>query len=115
MRWNALIFMRPPSLRSPELPVSVHRTSGLRMVSIPRGPATVASAARGALCCPRAAGPPESAMSGARREPVLMRIDLHTHIVPEQWEDFAGRYGGGRWPRLVRRDACHAAIMTGDA
>jgi aminocarboxymuconate-semialdehyde decarboxylase len=43
-----------------------------------------------------------------------MRIDLHTHIVPEHWEDFASRYGGGRWPRLVRRDACHATIMTGD-
>jgi aminocarboxymuconate-semialdehyde decarboxylase len=44
-----------------------------------------------------------------------MRIDLHTHIVPEHWEDFASRYGGGRWPRLVHRDPCRAAIMTGDA
>jgi aminocarboxymuconate-semialdehyde decarboxylase len=44
-----------------------------------------------------------------------MRIDLHTHIIPQRWEDFASRYGGGRWPRLVPRDACHATIMTGDA
>jgi aminocarboxymuconate-semialdehyde decarboxylase len=44
-----------------------------------------------------------------------MRIDLHTHVVPERWEDFASRYGGGRWPRLVRRDAGRATIMTGDA
>ena len=44
-----------------------------------------------------------------------MRIDLHTHVVPERWEDFASRYGGGRWPRLVHRDACRATIMTGDA
>ena len=43
-----------------------------------------------------------------------MRIDLHTHLVPARWEDFAARYGGGKWPRLDPRDACHATIMTGD-
>ncbi len=43
-----------------------------------------------------------------------MKIDLHTHIVPERWEDFAARYGGGRWPRLVHHDACRATIMTGE-
>ncbi|HWP35522.1 MAG TPA: amidohydrolase family protein [Thermodesulfobacteriota bacterium] len=43
-----------------------------------------------------------------------MRIDVHTHIVPDGWEDFAARYGGGPWPRLVRHDPCRATIMTGD-
>ena len=43
-----------------------------------------------------------------------MKIDLHTHIVPARWDDWAAKYGGGRWPRLVARDACHATIMTGD-
>ena len=43
-----------------------------------------------------------------------MRIDLHTHLVPPRWEDFAARYGGGKWPRLDPRDACRATIMTGD-
>lgn len=43
-----------------------------------------------------------------------MRIDLHTHLVPPRWEDFASRYGGGKWPRLEPRDACHATIMTGE-
>ena len=43
-----------------------------------------------------------------------MRIDLHTHIVPPRWEDFAARYGGGKWPRLVPRDACRGTLMTGD-
>jgi len=43
-----------------------------------------------------------------------MRIDLHTHVVPERWEDFAARHGGGRWPRLILRDACRGTIMTGD-
>ena len=44
-----------------------------------------------------------------------MRIDLHTHLVPERWEDFASRYGGGRWPRLQPRDGCRATIMTGES
>ena len=43
-----------------------------------------------------------------------MRIDLHTHVVPEHWDDWASRYGAGKWPRLVRHDACRATIMTGD-
>src|SRR5438034_5119981 len=44
----------------------------------------------------------------------MTRIDLHTHIVPAGWEDWAARYGAGRWPRLVQHDACRATIMTGD-
>jgi aminocarboxymuconate-semialdehyde decarboxylase len=43
-----------------------------------------------------------------------MRIDVHTHVVPARWDDWAARFGGGSWPRLVGRDACHATIMTGD-
>lgn len=51
---------------------------------------------------------------GFAERTVSMKIDLHTPIVPAQWEDWAEKYGGGRWPRLVPRDACHATIMTGD-
>jgi aminocarboxymuconate-semialdehyde decarboxylase len=43
-----------------------------------------------------------------------MRIDLHTHVVPARWDDWAARFGGGRWPRLVAKDACRATIMTGE-
>jgi aminocarboxymuconate-semialdehyde decarboxylase len=43
-----------------------------------------------------------------------MRVDVHAHLVPPRWDDWAQRYGGGRWPRLVPRDACRATIMTGD-
>jgi aminocarboxymuconate-semialdehyde decarboxylase len=43
-----------------------------------------------------------------------VRVDVHTHIVPARWDDFASRHGGGNWPRLVTKDACHATIMTGD-
>jgi len=45
--------------------------------------------------------------------PSSMRVDVHTHIVPEGWEDWAARFGGERWPRLVRHDDCRATIMTG--
>ena len=50
-----------------------------------------------------------------------MRTDLHTHIVPPRWDDFASRYGGGKWPRLaVEADSatpssrCRGTLMTGD-
>jgi aminocarboxymuconate-semialdehyde decarboxylase len=43
-----------------------------------------------------------------------VRIDLHTHIVPPRWDDFAARYGGGKWPRLVPEADCRGTLMTGD-
>jgi aminocarboxymuconate-semialdehyde decarboxylase len=42
-----------------------------------------------------------------------VRLDVHTHVVPERWEDWAARYGGGNWPRLEHRDGCRATIFTG--
>jgi aminocarboxymuconate-semialdehyde decarboxylase len=44
----------------------------------------------------------------------MTRIDLHTHVVPPRWDDWAARFGGGRWPRLQPKDACRATLMTGD-
>jgi aminocarboxymuconate-semialdehyde decarboxylase len=41
-------------------------------------------------------------------------IDLHTHLIPPGWEDWATRFGGERWPKLVEHDACRATIMTGE-
>ncbi len=43
-----------------------------------------------------------------------MRIDFHTHVVPPRWDNFASKYGGGRWPRIVAHDACRASLMLGD-
>ena len=43
-----------------------------------------------------------------------VRTDLHTHIVPPRWDDFASRYGGGKWPRLVVEADCRGTLMTGD-
>jgi aminocarboxymuconate-semialdehyde decarboxylase len=42
-----------------------------------------------------------------------VRIDLHTHVVPPAWDDWAAKYGGAKWPRLVRREAERATMMTG--
>jgi aminocarboxymuconate-semialdehyde decarboxylase len=42
-----------------------------------------------------------------------MRVDVHTHLVPGRWEDWAARYGGGNWPRLQPREGCRATIFTG--
>jgi aminocarboxymuconate-semialdehyde decarboxylase len=43
-----------------------------------------------------------------------VRVDLHTHVVPPRWDDFASRYGGGAWPRLVVEADCRGTLMTGD-
>src|SRR5262249_46807889 len=45
--------------------------------------------------------------------PRSVRVDVHTHLVPERWEDWAARYGGGNWPRLLPREDCRATIFTG--
>jgi aminocarboxymuconate-semialdehyde decarboxylase len=45
---------------------------------------------------------------------MTLRTDLHTHVLPPAWEDWAAKYGGGRWPRLQPKDGCRATIMTGD-
>jgi aminocarboxymuconate-semialdehyde decarboxylase len=42
-----------------------------------------------------------------------VRVDVHTHVLPERWEDWAARYGGGNWPRLEHREGCRATIFTG--
>lgn len=42
-----------------------------------------------------------------------MRIDFHTHIIPEDFPDFAEKYGGERWPTMHRTCTCGANIMVG--
>jgi aminocarboxymuconate-semialdehyde decarboxylase len=44
-----------------------------------------------------------------------LATDIHTHLIPPGWEDWATKFGGERWPRLVEHDACRATIMTGEA
>ena len=43
-----------------------------------------------------------------------MRIDIHTHFLPPEWEDWTTKYGGDRWVRLEHLDACSANMMIKD-
>jgi len=40
-------------------------------------------------------------------------IDVHTHILPPGWEDFAARFGGDRWPRLVGHPGTRCQLFIG--
>jgi len=41
-------------------------------------------------------------------------IDIHTHILPPRWEDWASRYGVTGWPACRLHDACNATIYLGE-
>ncbi|HEV8440052.1 MAG TPA: amidohydrolase family protein [Methylomirabilota bacterium] len=43
----------------------------------------------------------------------MSAIDVHTHILPRGWEDFAARFGGERWPRLVGDPATSCQLYVG--
>ncbi|MDG2424531.1 MAG: amidohydrolase family protein [Phycisphaerales bacterium] len=44
----------------------------------------------------------------------MLKIDLHTHILPERWPDLAQRYGCGDWVSLEHHQPCCARMMIGD-
>jgi len=41
-------------------------------------------------------------------------IDIHTHILPPGWDDWAKRYGVSGWPSCRLHDACNATIYLGE-
>jgi aminocarboxymuconate-semialdehyde decarboxylase len=41
-------------------------------------------------------------------------VDLHTHILPERWPDFAEKYGYGGWVSLDHCAPCRARMMMDD-
>ncbi len=41
-------------------------------------------------------------------------IDIHTHILPPGWDDWAARYGVTGWPSCRLHDACNATIYLGE-
>ncbi|MBI2204296.1 MAG: amidohydrolase family protein [Candidatus Rokubacteria bacterium] len=45
--------------------------------------------------------------------PTSGAIDVHTHIFPSGWDDFAARHGGDRWPRLVGDPAGTCKLYLG--
>ena len=42
-----------------------------------------------------------------------MKIDFHTHIIPDNLPDMAAKYGGDRWPLVDTECSCGARIMIG--
>ena len=45
---------------------------------------------------------------------VPLKIDIHTHILPERWPDLRDRYGYGGWIRLDHHKPCCARMMMDD-
>lgn len=45
---------------------------------------------------------------------VTMKIDIHTHILPERWPDLRERYGYGGFVRLEHHKPCCANMMIDD-
>ena len=43
-----------------------------------------------------------------------MKIDVHTHILPEKWPDLKQKYGYGGWVRLEHHKPCCARMMVDD-
>ena len=41
-------------------------------------------------------------------------IDVHTHILPPRWDDWAARFGGSRWPRLVGDPTTRCQLYLGE-
>jgi len=41
----------------------------------------------------------------------VLRVDLHTHILPPAWPDFAARSGYGGWVRLEHHAPCRARML----
>ena len=40
-----------------------------------------------------------------------LKIDIHTHILPETWPDLRERYGYGGWVSLEPCGSCRAKMM----
>lgn len=38
-------------------------------------------------------------------------VDIHTHVVPENFPAYAGRGNGAAWPSMVPAQACHRHVM----
>ena len=44
----------------------------------------------------------------------MMKIDIHTHILPENWPDLREKYGYGGWVRLEHEHPGCARMMVDD-
>jgi len=39
-----------------------------------------------------------------------MKVDFHTHFIPQQFPDMGEKYGGEGWPTLLQAGPCQADI-----
>ena len=46
--------------------------------------------------------------------PMNGAIDVHTHILPPRWDDWAARFGGKNWPRLVGDPTTQCQLYLGE-
>ena len=40
-------------------------------------------------------------------------IDVHTHVVPERWDDWSARHAVGPWPAIAHHDDGTASLIVG--
>ena len=40
-------------------------------------------------------------------------IDVHTHVVPERWDDWGVRHAVGPWPAIAHHDDGSASLVVG--
>jgi len=40
-------------------------------------------------------------------------IDVHTHVVPERWDDWSARHAVGPWPAIAHHDDGTASLVVG--
>ena len=43
----------------------------------------------------------------------MLKIDMHAHILPEDWPDIGGKYGVPGFPKMERRDGRHVITRDG--
>jgi aminocarboxymuconate-semialdehyde decarboxylase len=53
-------------------------------------------------------------MRARSRPETPVKVDVHTHILPETWPDLRERYGYGGFIRLEHVDACTARMLSDD-
>src|SRR5207245_2476290 len=73
-------------------------------------PSSSAPSTRPACAACRRHRPPGRGRQRVRPNPV---IDVHTHVVPERWDDWSARHAVGPWPAIAHHDDGTASLIVG--